>query len=167
VKEAPVASALEELCLACGFCCDGTLFAHAPLKSDEVAPLQALGVRLVVRRDKSVSIQQGCSALSGRCCQVYAARPGTCRKFVCTLGAALENGEVGLPEALETVGQAHGLLAQLGATLPPPSPGDTSSPLMRARSGAQQDTLEITAERRAAWDRAEDFVLAAFIRPRG
>jgi len=50
---------------------------------------------------------QPCTALAGADCGCYLARPLACRRYRCALLAALEAGEVGLPEALAVVAQAR------------------------------------------------------------
>ena len=38
----------QELCLSCGFCCDGTLFGSVPLAAaDAPTPLQAAGIQVI------------------------------------------------------------------------------------------------------------------------
>ena len=77
----------EQLCLACGLCCDGTLFDLVKLEgSDDAAKLKALGLPVTVSRGKMpiARFPQPCSALcEDRTCRVYADRPWQCRVFEC------------------------------------------------------------------------------------
>lgn len=109
---------LSTLCLACGMCCDGSLFTQVPLAADEALRLRARGLVVIAREDGSPALRQRCAALVGRCCAVYEDRPGGCRRYVCMLHAALAADEVSLPEALELVAQAQTLLAAADRVLP-------------------------------------------------
>jgi uncharacterized protein len=103
-----VSDALSTLCLACGMCCDGTLFDSVPLTpSDPELP------GLVVVPTGARRLPQRCPNLSQTTCTAYGLRPTACRGFVCLLGQALKEGEVGLSEALRLVGQAHRLLREV------------------------------------------------------
>lgn len=85
------------LCLACGLCCDGTLFTAVPLTADDAARLGVSERRL----------PQPCVHLEARCCQAYERRPLACRRFDCNLVHALRDGEVDLPGALAIVAEAQ------------------------------------------------------------
>ncbi|MBX3472647.1 MAG: YkgJ family cysteine cluster protein [Planctomycetes bacterium] len=98
--------AASELCQRCGLCCDGSLFARAPLLPDEVAPLAARGLPAT-----AAGLPQPCAALEGTRCSIYAARPASCRRYTCLLQAALAEGEVDLDEALAVVAEARARLA--------------------------------------------------------
>ena len=95
------------LCLACGMCCDGTLFTRVAVEPGEVARLEAHGLTLAERPEGGRALPQPCAALDGRCCTVYADRPAGCRRYRCNLLVALEEGEVGLADAEATVADAH------------------------------------------------------------
>ncbi len=111
---------LEQLCLKCGLCCDGTLFTHVALTDEEQKRLPSLGG----------VIRQRCPALGADLkCGVYAERPKGCSRFVCLLGAAHEDGEVGLDEALGIVREAQALSARISALVPGPG-----SAIYKARS---------------------------------
>lgn len=77
----------EQLCLACGLCCDGTLFDLVKLEAGDDAPkLKALGLPVTVSRGKApiARFPQPCSALcEDRTCRLYQARPWQCRVFEC------------------------------------------------------------------------------------
>lgn len=97
---------LGELCRRCGMCCDGTLFARAPLAPAEVEPLRARGLPVVGQ-----AMPQPCAALSGLLCAIYEARPASCRRYECLLLGSLREGEVSLDEALEVVADTRARVA--------------------------------------------------------
>ena len=109
---------MERLCVQCGLCCDGTLFTHVALTPDEAARLGFPGV-----------LRQPCPKLGSDCrCTVYESRPKGCARFVCMLGRALEDGEVGLEEAVSKVEEMKALRGRIDALVPGPGP-----PIPRAR----------------------------------
>jgi len=67
---------IDTLCLQCGMCCNGVLFADVRPEPGDDSPLFAGGHR---------RIAQPCPAFNaGTCaCAIYAARPARCRKFAC------------------------------------------------------------------------------------
>ena len=107
------------LCLACGFCCDGTLFDRVPLGEAEVAALQG---PLQVAPGQHHG-RQPCPALEGTACRVYAGRPLTCRRFRCLLLEAHEAGEVSRAGAVEIVEATRALRQQVAALLGVPDGG--------------------------------------------
>ena len=74
----------DTLCLQCGLCCNGVLFADVKLRpADDPERLKAGG--LPVRgKGKNLGFAQPCAALQpdGKCC-VYQDRPAMCRQFEC------------------------------------------------------------------------------------
>ncbi len=101
----------EKLCLACGLCCDGTLFGHVRLRrGDEVKKLKALGLPVSVTRTQPplVYARQPCAALcADRTCRVYADRPGQCRTFECGVFNAAQAGRISFSAARRTVQRAR------------------------------------------------------------
>ncbi len=117
----------EQLCLACGLCCDGTLFDLVKLEASDDAPkLKALGLPVKVSRGKEpiTRFPQPCSALcEDRTCRVYADRPWQCRVFECGVFKDAKAGRITFAVALRLVKQARRradkvrrLLRELGDT---------------------------------------------------
>ena len=115
----------EQLCLACGLCCDGTLFDGVQLeRGDDASHLQALGLPVIVFRAKNpiARFAQPCEALcKDRTCRLYHDRPRQCRKFECKVFKEHKAGETDLASALRLVtktrrqaGKVRKLLRQLG-----------------------------------------------------
>ena len=108
---------MQRLCLSCGLCCNGVLFADVPLEAgDDAEKLRRLGV------SKAGKFNQPCAALNGCECRIYPDRPGYCRKFECLLFKKVRNGEVSAQNALATISKARAavaktesLLAELGS----------------------------------------------------
>lgn len=101
----------EQLCLACGLCCDGTLFDSVRLGPDDNAQqLQALGLPVSVSRGKTpiTFFPQPCAALcADRTCARYADRPGQCRSFECRVFKDAAAGRIDSAAALKLVKMAR------------------------------------------------------------
>ncbi len=114
----PVVS--NPLCLQCGLCCNGVIFADVQLQpADNVAHLWSLGLPLVQRNHRGktgsaarpapadLKFLQPCALLDGCVCRAYAERPKYCREFDCRLLQAVKAGRVKQRAALETIRQAR------------------------------------------------------------
>ena len=117
----------EQLCRACGLCCDGTLFDLVKLEQgDDAEKLKALGLPISISRGKTpvARFPQPCSALcENRTCRLYAERPWQCRTFECRLFKDAKAGRISFASALPLVKQARRradnvrrLLRELGDT---------------------------------------------------
>jgi len=112
---------LQKLCLSCGLCCNGVLFADVKLQpEDNAKALLKLGIPVQSAGAKE-KFNQPCTALSNRVCRIYEHRPAHCRAFECLLYQQVRQGHVRLPEALKKVkmalaaaGQVQELLNKLG-----------------------------------------------------
>jgi hypothetical protein len=108
---------LDRLCLACGLCCDGTIFAVAPLEPGELSAARAL--RLPVIADRAFT--QPCPLQSGTRCSIHTdpARPAICRTYACRLRKlhASEGGDIEARIAL--VARTRAIAARVRAKLPP------------------------------------------------
>ena len=117
----------EQLCLACGLCCDGTLFDNVRLgPGDDANKMKALGLPVAVSRARIpvTFFRQPCTALcADRTCRLYADRPVQCRTFECGVFTDVQAGRITFAAALRRVKQARRkadhirqLLRQLGDT---------------------------------------------------
>ena len=125
-------SVSESLCLACGLCCDGTLFTAIPLQGDELVPLPVERTPTGAHR-----LQQPCAGLRGLACTVYAQRPRACRQYRCLLLVALEADEVSLADAQATIVGLRAQLAALSQLVERELPPSPEAPVQRARRAAQ------------------------------
>ena len=112
----------ETLCLECGLCCDGTIFADLKLQpKDKARRLNRLGhetklpVRsaLVLRR----KIRQPCAAFDGCRCLIYADRPEYCRHFECAVLKPVKAGAMTRRAAWSRIRAARKQAAQVIALL--------------------------------------------------
>lgn len=83
----------EKLCLSCGLCCNGVIFAEGQLQpADDPARLRALGLNL--KRGATLKFSQPCTAFDHCQCRIYAERPDHCRQFECALLQRVLAGEL-------------------------------------------------------------------------
>jgi Uncharacterised protein family (UPF0153). len=117
-------SELNQLCLSCGLCCNGVIFARGQLqKQDDPVRLKELGLKLFRpgSRPDAVKFRQPCAVLEGCRCTIYADRPQYCRQFRCSLFSRVEEGnettesaELTVKRALRKVAKVRRLLLQMG-----------------------------------------------------
>jgi Fe-S-cluster containining protein len=90
----------NSLCLECGLCCNGVIFADVQLQSgDNAARLRALGLAFA----KTPKFHQPCTAFAGCKCNIYSERPSYCREFECLLLKHVKAGEIEPRRALRTI----------------------------------------------------------------
>jgi len=111
-----IASAMT-LCLACGFCCNGTLHIHTALLPEETETAAALGLRVTAVGDRP-AFQQPCARFQAGKCTIYEQRPQVCRSYACALLKRLQAGEIALEQALRVVGVARKQLGVFQARVP-------------------------------------------------
>jgi Fe-S-cluster containining protein len=97
----------EQLCLACGLCCDGTLFDGVQLEGgDDAKQLKALGLPVAFSRGRNpvARFPQPCAALcADRTCRLYTDRPRQCRVFECGVFKEMQAGRTEFDAALRLV----------------------------------------------------------------
>jgi Fe-S-cluster containining protein len=98
-------SAIDQLCPACGLCCNGVLFGDVELqRGDDAKKLASLGVELFTKGRKKV-FNQPCACLVGGLCKIYQDRPARCRAFDCRALQRVQQGKL-------TVAAAHKAIAE-------------------------------------------------------
>ena len=101
---------IQELCLKCGMCCNGVIFADVRLQSvRESARVSALGLPISTPRSTANAprLNQPCSAFKDCRCTIYDDRPSYCRKFECALLKSVGAGEEDIGTALRIIRKTH------------------------------------------------------------
>jgi len=95
----------DTLCLQCGLCCNGVLFA-------DVRPEPGDKSHLFAGRSR---VNQPCPAFDhGTCaCAIYAERPARCRKFECRQLLGVQADEITTDDALKRIRKARQLAAKV------------------------------------------------------
>jgi hypothetical protein len=102
------------LCVECGLCCNGSLFADVELANEkEALGLEAAGVQIDEEEDGAWLIAQPCTALRGKRCSIYTHRPGCCRTFECLLLKRVQGGELSVDLARKQIGAALAVKKQI------------------------------------------------------
>ena len=103
-------SAEDSICLKCGLCCNGTIFADVKLQpGDDPARLRSLGLAISASRsaDRAPRFAQPCSAFDGCRCRIYADRPRHCSNFECLLLRNVQEGRLERAAALRIIATAR------------------------------------------------------------
>lgn len=128
---------IENLCLKCGLCCDGSLFKDVELQpGDDADRLRKDGLRLRkapppdAASPPRVRFAQPCRALGADCrCAVYKDRPSHCRAFECLLFGEVSGGRLRLASAQRIVRKARKLAETARSLLNDLGETDTAAPL--------------------------------------
>jgi Fe-S-cluster containining protein len=100
---------MDNICIDCALCCDGTLFTSVPVDAtDEFGPLAASGARLLKIEDRT-TFRLPCPAVAGGCCSIYDRRPAICREVSCLLRLRYDAGLVSFDEARSRIASAKEL----------------------------------------------------------
>ena len=99
------------LCLECGLCCNGVIFADVQLRpEDDAARLRSLGLVFATNQKSKIKNQkflQPCAAFDGCRCRIYSQRPKYCREFECLLLKSIKAGRTDLAGARHVIGAAR------------------------------------------------------------
>jgi len=113
----PAEEAASRLCLACGLCCDGTMFQIVKMQpGDCAAELGKLGLR-VRSKDGAFHMEQPCAALRELKCQIYDRRPTRCRLFHCQQLRLLEAGQATEESVMARIDEARAQAAHVRALI--------------------------------------------------
>jgi uncharacterized protein len=94
----------QNLCMACGLCCDGTLFKTARVDPDErLIELQASGVQIHIENERR-RLLLPCAAYENNICKAYYnERAKVCTEYQCKLLKQCLSGKITWDEAEEVV----------------------------------------------------------------
>ncbi|MGZ5544198.1 MAG: YkgJ family cysteine cluster protein [Limisphaerales bacterium] len=109
----------SDLCVECGLCCNGSLFADVELANRRESILMESAGAVVDEDDDSLLLIQPCSALQGKRCSIYHHRPKCCRTFECLLLKRFQRNEVSFEVARKQIREALQLKANIEMLFPP------------------------------------------------
>ncbi|HEV2435229.1 MAG TPA: hypothetical protein VG077_04460 [Verrucomicrobiae bacterium] len=143
---------IDALCLQCGMCCNGVLFADVRPEPGDASPLFNGG---------RLRIAQPCPAFTAAtcACAIYAERPARCRKFECRQLLGVRNGTITVEKSLRQIRAARGLAAEVEKLLTELGFNNTRLPLSR-RFQCCQRAAENGKLPEAQFDRLADLQLA-------
>jgi Fe-S-cluster containining protein len=139
----------QSLCLSCGLCCNGVLFADVRLQAgDNPEDLRRAGLPVRVVGGKAL-FAQPCAALHGCRCGIYADRPRYCRQFECLLLKRASAGEVSYERALALISKTRAHVQKVERLLAKLGDHDERLPLRR-RFQRQERRLQQSVDKQAA-----------------
>jgi Fe-S-cluster containining protein len=114
----------DTLCLQCGLCCNGVLFADIRTEAGDVSPLFA---------QHGPRVAQPCPAFNaGDCsCAIYTQHPSRCRKFECGQLLKVRAGNISALAALKKIRTTRKLVAKVEKILGALGFNDATLPLKR------------------------------------
>lgn len=90
----------ENICLACGICCDGTLIGFVEVKAEEFSRLR--GVLEIEKSDDIGIFLHPCEKFCDKC-TIYSQRPKQCSLYECNLLKSYEKQEIDFKSATEII----------------------------------------------------------------
>ena len=107
----------ESLCLECGLCCDGTVFAAMTIQADEREYVESLGLSTTPDGDRFVA-PQPCPAFQGGCCSLYTiGRPMACGAYSCRLLYGYEHDTLTRDECMLVIDEVRGVATDVGRAM--------------------------------------------------
>ncbi|MFO7880819.1 MAG: YkgJ family cysteine cluster protein [Bacteroidales bacterium] len=91
----------SNICLSCGFCCEGVLIGFVQLDKEELPVMRAL--KDIEEFENSGLFFQPCANLDADGCNIYSQRPRQCDLFKCEILKAIENKSLDFDSALEVI----------------------------------------------------------------
>ena len=135
-----MATLTDALCLQCGLCCNGVIFADVLAEPGDPSPLFAGRQR----------VAQPCPAFAaGDCtCAIYRERPRRCRQFECRQLLGVGAGEITVAAALRRIAKARRLAAKVEQHLLALGFANAKIPLKRRFNHCQRaaESGELAAE---------------------
>lgn len=99
----------QEICIKCGFCCDGTLFDTAALKKGEKEFLPALLQNRYIGPENRERFKLPCPYFDKKCTIYDQKKVYVCSAFRCQLLKSLSKGKINQRNAEDIVKNAHEL----------------------------------------------------------
>ena len=91
----------EEICIQCGFCCDGTLFGHANVFSGEIIREDLKNI--LFSTEESLFFKLPCPHFKRSCSVYHEKKPQICSAFRCQILVNFKNKLLTSSEALKII----------------------------------------------------------------
>ena len=119
----------QNICIHCGFCCDGTLFNHANIKeSESIAP----GYDFEIIPEEKRGFKQPCPYYNNNLCTIYDHRPySVCESFRCKLLRSVISENVSYTDAVKIINELIGLKTKIELQILESHPENTGDSLPR------------------------------------
>jgi Fe-S-cluster containining protein len=136
---------VTQLCLECGLCCNGVLFADVELqKSDDAKRLIRLGLLPEKKGRGKLAFNQPCACFDGQLCGIYAQRPKRCRTFECGLLKRVQEGGLTPAVALKSILKTKQQVEKIRVLLRKLGEKNESLPLTKRYSQAMMAPIDLS-----------------------
>jgi uncharacterized protein len=109
-RRPPVRCDPARLCVPCGLCCSGVLFAWLPVSPEERWRIEGRGLP-VFQNKLGPALTLPCAARTDNGCGIYADRPSVCVEYSCRLLKDCLEGRITLDRAVAIVADVKTALA--------------------------------------------------------
>lgn len=118
----------QRLCISCGLCCDGSLFAWVKLRPAELSAALAAGLLVYGDHPADRGFAQPCAVFTGKC-GIYDSGfyPKGCLAYRCALLKRYAAGSITVDEATRIIGEVRRAAVDLRVRLPHRSEGERGS----------------------------------------
>lgn len=107
----------SDLCVACGMCCDGTMFGNVVAHEHEMEQMISLGAGTKYNEEENKHFfLQPCPAHVNGSCSIYETRPKTCSSYKCHLLKRVLRNENTPEQALVKVNRMRKAMKDLGVS---------------------------------------------------
>ena len=105
----------SDLCVACGMCCDGTMFGNVVAHDHELVQMIFLGADTKYKEEEDRHFfLQPCPAHVNGSCSIYETRPQTCSGYKCALLKRVLRNEITPEQAMKKVERVKKAKQDLG-----------------------------------------------------
>lgn len=105
----------SDLCVACGMCCDGTMFGNVVAHDHELVQMIFLGAETKYKEEEDRHFfLQPCPAHVNGSCSIYETRPQTCSGYKCALLKRVLRNEITPEQAMKKVERVKKAKQDLG-----------------------------------------------------
>lgn len=102
-------ASLNDLCEACGLCCNGTFYNYVTTVPDDVPKLRKYPQLILKVRNEQETFDEPCVLHDGKGCTAYEDRPATCSRYYCKLLRSVARDELTEDEAMLIIKEARAL----------------------------------------------------------
>lgn len=108
----------SELCMSCGFCCQGILHLNAIIEKDEIDKLEKLGLEHLTQSSGDDCFPLPCRFFINNKCSIYSYRLSPCISYRCKLLERLLNGAMSFADCKEIIRDVKNLIDSIKNQLP-------------------------------------------------
>ena len=138
---------INDLCMSCGFCCDGTLFGFGVLKKEDEKNLGEFPL-LTINKDKT-EFEQPCPYFDSKCTIYDKTRPSVCSTFYCKQIKNLKEEKKTIDEVSQSITKIKAIKKEVYELINinfPQYQGLSISQILKSTKGIKLDSDNIKAD---------------------